>query len=1459
MWRELNDGRFSWAFAFAVALAAVCAAPGFADGPSGSPTAPPAADTQPGAAMLPTPEQIAAALAAEQAESEARENWIAGPQAAQERARSALAYTDLSAPAAEGLLASQFAETLAALDSDPSRLLSEATLDRVLAPTVATVSEDGSTALVDSTLPVRTEDSSGRLAKVDLTLRQGPAGFEPRNPLAPVSIPPLADEVVGLAPSGLGIAQVDAAPSSAGRRFAAGNVFYPEVAPDTDLMVSPVSSGVELFDQLRSPESPETLTFELELPPGATLEGVGGGAEVLDASGQAVAQIAPPRAVDAQGAEVASSLQVRGSSLVLRVPRRAGQYAYPILLDPEISENWLNPSWFNGAGLGALSDGSWQWTSATGGVLSSTEPIFGQFGGSNRGLFASIPSGNLTPDLDGHWAYGVPKPNAFISRASLAPFLRDNHACEPSGTRFRNPHDYDGMWDGSRFVQLSTNDADAQGFSNLQGSTAAKSLIVGLNSGPSALDMPCWRDLYVGGVQIWLEDSDQPVLVTTPSAEWMDSVPIREAVSATDAGLGVKRFTTEAIDVAGDPSWETVNPCTGLHAAPCPETWNLGDPAQPLLNFEPSALPEGIDHLRITAYDVTEEPSTTSNTITVRVDHSAPALAVSGTLTEQAKLGTMRPSYTIRVAATDGVPGSDDPSLARAGVKSLRFFEDGTEIEPGRSQPECTGTQSCSVTREYEIPTLSRAVGRHVVTVVAEDTLGHQATREVPFAIERDSRPPQLSVTNLPDHGIFGPHPPEIAASASDEDRGVISLALQIDGRTVEEARQPCPRGGCGLQHGFAPDLSGLTSGQHTFTVRAEDAQGNVEGLSRTVLVDDSPPRVALTGPLAASADAPFKARAADLTIASEDPRPGSGIASVEVELDEAEVPGFPLACTGECASFRAGYRYLASRAGPGEHTVAVEVTDRAGNRTSRTIAVNVPAAAEGTPACSAEAEEVPAAAVVAGPEAAQVMEQGLPQALAASKPGEGELDQRKITPTLRAHGADLEAAESLAEAKISTAPEGGIKLNRIACLTPGETTNAATGAELVNEDAAMFANTGPATDTAIRPTASGVMMVRDLRGPEAAASYTWNVKLNQDEKLVKLPSGMVAIVEPVPGGVGEAVDPPPAPNNLEEPRALANAQVQRHVAEYEIALAQTETQASVVAVIAQPWILLADETVIPATITVAPVVLEPNEFILTVHLPLNERAAEIYPVQVVETASISTSTGSCLHAHSPCGTPNLDSAAQYAVFWGNEHHQAFGHKARNPMFEDFGSNNCTNFLSQIVRAGGQRFMLWDVHGDGSWWYKRFVRYEDTLQTAFAYAEYTRSWSLADELPRHLWQYGLFHIDPVHEPYGWTKGDLLAEDWFGSGGKGNFDHVQFVVGTETVGAGGREPLIANESSEGANYSSKPWFRVRERIEEEHGGDGWERLALAWKHTMANVDEKKHTPANLYGPDGYFHE
>jgi hypothetical protein len=149
-----------------------------------------------------------------------------------------------------------------------------------------------------------------------------------------------------------------------------------------------------------------------------------------------------------------------------------------------------------------------------------------------------------------------------------------------------------------------------------------------------------------------------------------------------------------------------------------------------------------------------------------------------------------------------------------------------------------------------------------------------------------------------------------------------------------------------------------------------------------------------------------------------------------------------------------------------------------------------------------------------------------------------------------------------------------------------------------------------------------------------------------------------------------------------------------------------------------------------------------------------------------------------------------------------------------------------------------------------SWWYHHGDAYGKG--PVFKYSE---SWPLADILPRHLWWYGLAHIDSSNQPSGWTRGDILAEDWYGTNGIGDFNHLQFAVGTVGFDSG-REPVIANESSTGSNYCRLQWQFVKKRIEEVHGHE-WNRVPLMIHAAYANADEPEAgcSPARLYGPSG----
>jgi sugar lactone lactonase YvrE len=2106
-----RTGRVRWVLLFAFLLLVSSAVPGFAAESSEVPqqeepafTPPTSKEEEIAAAQVPDAADVADALGEFEREEREQEEWLESDEAIQQREESSLAFTELSAADSENVLRSIFSKQLVALNSDPSRFLSDARLVEPLGEAKAVVEDEGDSSLLETTVPLRVEDEDGQLAKVDLSLEETPEGFETTNALADVTLPGTADQPIQVGNTGFSITQAEAADTPA-RQFGDKNVFYPSVLPDTDLLIAPTSLGAELFDQLRSTDSPEELSFAVNVPPGAELRSdERGGAEVIREE-QQLTRIPKPFAIDAQGTEVPVQLEVQENSISLHVLHRGGEYAYPILVDP-IVEDWVNQgaNWYSGYNWAALSNGAWQWTS-------NNSNIHNQiccWDGSHAGLLTIVEPAFYGPEQYGQWSYSTANPNVFIPHIWLIPFNRADNGCGSS-----QPHDYAGLWtQSSGWSPLRTNYAKTYG--NVSDDGRGEALIIGESSGPPGVWLACPRVLYAGGVGIWLDDEDLPELQETGSIQWMDNTPVRQKVSATDSGLGVKSFEASATNSWGVfQSWTTANSCTGLYGSRCPQTWNLGETSQPMLSYDPGVLPEGIDRLSVRAYDATGKPSTTTDVMTVRVDHAAPTIVLSGTVTEEAKLGTELPSYTLTAIAKDGVFESTNDADARAGVTNLTFQEGGLYLrEP--VEKVCP-TQSCFLEREIEVPAYRMPAGLHTVVVKATDALGHIRSKEITFTTG-DSKVPSMNITGLPSeasgatyanywssfgsagtgNGSFA-HPAGVAVdskgnvwvadennkrvqkfneagqyvsslgtngsssttfsrptdvavdpkgnvwvtdagsnritvfneagnvvrqfgsagsgngqfngpeaiaidakgnawvgdtyngrvqefnengefikvvgskgsaqgqmseptgiavgpggtvwvadwgnnrvtvfneaggfvrqfgssgsadgqfarpdvievdaqgkvwvgdqnnnriqefnqsgeyiakfgaagsgkgqfgftwpmgiasdskgslwiadpnnnriqrwlapnatvtgqldpinvSATDTGFGVKSVTAKLtnEAGTTEvlgEKEQSCPNGQCSLALSLPePNLSEKPAGAYLLTFSATDGAENVKKETRVIGLDPTPPTITLSGTLAERANQPLNAPSGNLTIKASDPGgSSSAVRMINVERDHQRVASYPYSCVSNCGEVSASFRYSAARDGTersiqkaaepsgstltnlngvscqsassctavgyyvnstgttvtlaerwngsewqvqstpnpagalesrlegirclplgtcfatgyyktgseafatlverwngtswsilsspnpagfakayfygvaclstsdcwavgksayktseelegkkptalvehwngsswgisslaeppaqlrrvscvtasscvavtgqaglalerwdgtawlpqtavapsggsspffagvscsgasqctivgkytvaghtaplaerwngtswsvqattdpfgvieedaagntspsigklegvscksstscvaygsykngamktqplteswdgtewalqpapipsgssnaitadvscvatfectavgynaqsgthalienqiasqGSHRITVEAIDRYGATAAQAIDVDVPVENPETPDCSEKTTTVAPKDTVTPAEAINSIEESLPEAIGASIPTIEEATEDELSPSYTPPQPNLESTGNLAEGETSVTPDGGFTLAGIACVTPSAVTTAATQATVVHGDAAVFANTAPETDTVIRPTAGGTSLVQAVNGPNAPNGFSWNVTVPVGMELEKLPSGDIAIVRATEEE-SEGTADLPEPSSAKTPAALNNAGIQLESAEYQLASAQAQTSHEVIGVIAEPWVLLRENYIVPALIELAPIEKIPTEYVIHVYLPADEEAAAVYPVDVHLEATTSKSPNGFCAKQSPCGDFDSLGATLYATFWGNPVHE----NARNHHYHDYGDNNCTNFLSQIMKAGGVRYMKAFNKGDGSWWYHNFFPGGQALPEEIGYED-TESWRLADKFPRHLWQYGLAHIDPVQDPWGWTRGDILAEDWFDDG-PGNFNHLQFVVGTNNAEGQSREPLIANESSQGSNYSSLIWWRVKKRIEEEEGSS-WTRAALAMKHTEANLDDKKHDPDNLYGQNGLF--
>lgn len=155
-----------------------------------------------------------------------------------------------------------------------------------------------------------------------------------------------------------------------------------------------------------------------------------------------------------------------------------------------------------------------------------------------------------------------------------------------------------------------------------------------------------------------------------------------------------------------------------------------------------------------------------------------------------------------------------------------------------------------------------------------------------------------------------------------------------------------------------------------------------------------------------------------------------------------------------------------------------------------------------------------------------------------------------------------------------------------------------------------------------------------------------------------------------------------------------------------------------------------------------------------------------------------------------PCGTYDARAAAAYAMKW----FYVNSWQEHNPNYDFFGGNggDCTNFISQALKAGGMKFMRargrntpdgngrtkYYLKGEGSWW----SYYIDTPQygtsiTLRSY-EWTTSFIRAEVSYRHLIEYGLGRrLTRGEKP---RRGDIIYYNLSGLDYDG-FNHTQMVA------------------------------------------------------------------------------
>jgi YD repeat-containing protein len=683
----------------------------------------------------PDPAGIGAVFAAERRKEEEREAELEEQPFVAQREASRQAYSDDSPAEAEELLRSSFPETFAHLNDEPARLLGEVKLDKNLGHGSALVTVGGKTQILEAGLPIEAANPEGKIEKVDLSLERGPEGFEPENPVTEVSIGATAEEGVEVGEEGLSVTQVGAQ-GSRGRLLGDKNVFFGEVEEggDTDLMVSPTAHGAELFDLLRSADSPDTLRFKFELPEGDHLrEGKAGGAEVVDPEGAVVALVPAPHAEDAQGTKVPVELAVEGDSVVLRTHHREEDLDYPILVDPEVFDNW--GWWYQGQNLQGRAPwgfqttipqahyeytGQGQWPGWSG-LFIDEEPTF-----SGGGSWAE-------------WYLNSPNTNVYLKSVQVNPFQRIDEC-----PQYYEPYDFAGYWNPAtgNYDDVKVNDARNQGWYGVAGDFDYQ-FAFGLKV-DQGIENECWRDLAAGGVSFYMGEWVDPNLVEVnpviPSGWMTANTPFQVYLRATDAALGIKEVAfTDPGESYTYPVRETVGTrplgCAGTYENPCPHEYAHN------FNLTGGEFEEGEIEVHPVVKSPTYRTSPQAHPFTLKIDIKPPELSLSGQFETAVKEGAAEPGegqkpgeggpeltepiYNLKVAATDGKLDGN-PTDKQSGVKKVEVLVDGV-AKPPLTNASCPNS-SCPLGGTVPLVLTGLTPGVHHLKVSAYDFAGNQPT-----------------------------------------------------------------------------------------------------------------------------------------------------------------------------------------------------------------------------------------------------------------------------------------------------------------------------------------------------------------------------------------------------------------------------------------------------------------------------------------------------------------------------------------------------------------------------------------------------------------------------------------------------------------------------------------------------------------------------------------------------------
>jgi RHS repeat-associated protein len=682
---------------------------------------------------------------------------LSTPESVDQRVASASAYEGLSPSEAQTLADSTFPAIGGEAGAGLPGLAEGTVVSEFIGANAARVSlPGGRSGVVEGSGEIATQTAPGRWAGIDMGLEEVGGAFVPRRAGAAARIPRDLSEGVSLPVSGVSLTPLGAGgDSAAGAAPGASDgfaVFWggASVGSDVDEVAKPaVGGGFELDSLLRSQRSPEVLRFVVGLPEGAVLEQSGGdtGPVFVLEAGARIATILPPYAVDAQGTLVAGvGMSVSGDVVTVSVPHPAGAYAYPLRVDPSVTDELLagaNTNWreaFNGSKFtvsGLLGSGSVTIAGSGSYGLGEAGMLYYPINAHSEARITEY-SVEMSTALEGHAAEAavqlenntkkVEKEVRFVSNINKSTVGVSGECWKTSNPECPFKSEKGTPENAARLSLRATGPGNGASITALRAFVfleQEKGPELSFDKSSPTVDGGLTNILYGAG-KGWLGPH-------TGSAF---------EIHAKDPGLGISFFGI------GGGGWGESFPfyedgeCQGVQ---CDPEFNKGF-------VYSSKMANGEDSLEAIAYDAANKAYVQIYPQKIDVDGAAPHNIVLTGLGPGGQVGAGE--YQLKAEATDGTG-----TTLSSGMRSIELSIDGRGV--GGSTASCSPGPCTAHSPTWTIFGHDYATGRHLVTVTATDNAGNAASEFFTMTVHPASPLPLGP-------GSFNPQSGELSLTATD-------------------------------------------------------------------------------------------------------------------------------------------------------------------------------------------------------------------------------------------------------------------------------------------------------------------------------------------------------------------------------------------------------------------------------------------------------------------------------------------------------------------------------------------------------------------------------------------------------------------------------------------------------------------------------------------------------------------